>query len=104
MKIIYEIIDYDRVDISQGIDVNKTSASNECIICHYWYFLDKKLKFQWSACNGCHDVLMLSVNLNSIAILHIHYVDCFCISARITKSETIIFLEECWFDWNEVVP
>ena len=104
LKKMYEIIDYDRVDISQGIDVNKTSASNECIICHYWYFLDKKCKFQWSACNGCHDVLMLSVNLNSIAILNIHYVDCFCISAGITKSETIISLEECWFDWNEVVP
>ena len=34
---------YDRIDISERIDTNKTSASKECNICHYWYFLDKTL-------------------------------------------------------------
>ena len=28
----------DKIDISEGIDVNKTSLSKECDICHYWYF------------------------------------------------------------------
>ena len=32
---------YDKIDISEGIDVNKTSASKECDICCYWYFLNK---------------------------------------------------------------
>ena len=32
---------YDRADVSEGIDINKTSVSKECNICHYWYFLDK---------------------------------------------------------------
>ena len=27
---------YDGIDISQGIDINKSSASKECDICHYW--------------------------------------------------------------------
>ena len=27
---------YDRIDISKGLNINKTSASKECIICHYW--------------------------------------------------------------------
>ena len=27
---------YDKTDISEGIDVNKTSALKECDICHYW--------------------------------------------------------------------
>ena len=27
---------FDRIDISEGIDVNKTGASKKCIICHYW--------------------------------------------------------------------
>ena len=31
---------FDRTDISDEIDVNKTSASKECNICHYWYFLN----------------------------------------------------------------
>ena len=29
----------DRIDVSEGIDVNKTSASNGSEIFHYWYFL-----------------------------------------------------------------
>ena len=33
------MIQYDRIDISEGIDVNKTNVSKECAICHYWYFL-----------------------------------------------------------------
>ena len=27
--------EYDRIDISEGIDVNKTNSSKECDICHY---------------------------------------------------------------------
>ena len=34
---------YDRIDVSEGIDVNKTGASKDCIICHCWYFLDEGL-------------------------------------------------------------
>ena len=37
-----------------GFGVNKTSASNEFIICHYWYFLDKGFKFQSFVCHGFH--------------------------------------------------
>ena len=29
------MLHYDRIDISEEIDVNKTSASKECDICHY---------------------------------------------------------------------
>ena len=36
---------YDRIDVSEG-DINKTSASRECHICHYWYYLNKGFKFQ----------------------------------------------------------
>ena len=35
------MLECDRIDISEGIDINKTNASKECNICHYWYFLDK---------------------------------------------------------------
>ena len=44
---------YDRLYVSKDIDVNKTSESKECNICHYWYFLSKGFKFQQSICNGC---------------------------------------------------
>ena len=29
------MLEYDRIDISEGIDVNKTSVSKEFDICHY---------------------------------------------------------------------
>ena len=34
------MLHFDRIDFAEGIDVNKTSASKECDICHYWYFLN----------------------------------------------------------------
>ena len=33
-----KMLEYDRIDISEGTDVNKTSASKESDICHFWYF------------------------------------------------------------------
>ena len=36
---------YNRIDISEGIDANKTIAPKEFIICQYWHFLDKGFKF-----------------------------------------------------------
>ena len=56
------MLHFDKIDISQGIDINKTSASKECDVCHYWYFLDKGFKFQPNICNGCYDVLLMSVS------------------------------------------
>ena len=70
---------YDRIDVSTGIDVNNTSASKLFIIFHYKYFLDKGFRFQATVFNGCHDVLMMSMNLNNIAILNIHGIDYHCI-------------------------
>ena len=54
---------YDRIDVSEGIDANKTSKSKEWDICHYWYFLNKGFKFQPNVGNGCHDLSMMSMNL-----------------------------------------
>ena len=39
------MIYYDRVDIFEGIDVNKTSSPKECDVCYYWYFLTYSFKF-----------------------------------------------------------
>ena len=42
----YKMLEYNRIDISEGIDTNKTSTSKECNICHYWYFLDKNFNYE----------------------------------------------------------
>ena len=65
------LIYYDRIDVSERFDVNKASAWNECDIFCYWYFLDEGFTFQPDVYNGCYDVLMMSSNLNDIAILNL---------------------------------
>ena len=40
------MLQYDRIYISEGIEINKENASKECYICHYWYFLDKGFKYK----------------------------------------------------------
>ena len=54
---------YDRIDVPEGIDVNQTSASKECDICHYCYFLSYSFKFQPNVWNRCHDLLMVSMKV-----------------------------------------
>ena len=80
---------FDRIDVSERIDVNKTSKSKERDICHYWYFLNKGFKFQPKVCNRCHDLLMMSMNLSVIAILNINGSDYCCIISGISKNEAI---------------
>ena len=46
---------YDKIDVSERIDINKTSELKECDICHYWYFLNKAFKFQPNVRQRCHE-------------------------------------------------
>ena len=60
---------YQKIDVSEGIDVNKTSASKECELCHYWFFKDVGFKFEEHVCNRCHDLLAMAYSLKNIVIL-----------------------------------
>ena len=84
---------YDRTDVSEGIDINRTNESKECDICHYWYFLNKSFKFQPNVCNGCHDLIMMSTKLRDITILNIKGSDYCCIISGISKSEAINLMQ-----------
>ena len=63
------MLQYEKIDASEGIDVNKTSASKECKLCHYWFFKDVGFKFEEHVCNRCHDLLTMPYYLKNIAIL-----------------------------------
>ena len=89
IKILY----YNRIDVSEGIDINKTSASKLCDICYYWYFLNKGFKFQPNVCNRCDDLLMMSMSLGDTAILKIKRADYCCIINGISKSEAINLMQ-----------
>ena len=51
------MLEYERIDISEGTDVNKINFSKECNICHYSYFKGIGFKYEPYLCNGCHDLM-----------------------------------------------
>ena len=84
---------YDRIEFSEGIGVNKTSALKECDICHYWCFLNYSFNFQPNFYNMCHDLLMMPLKPIDNAILNIKCSVYRCIISLISKTEAIDLLE-----------
>ena len=78
-----------KINISEGIDVNKTSASKECELCHYWFFKDIGFKFEEHVCNKCHDLLTIAYSLKDIAILNAKGNTFRCILMGISKNESL---------------
>ena len=39
------MLEYDRIDISEGTDVDKTDKLKEYMFCYYWYCLNKNIKY-----------------------------------------------------------
>ena len=65
------MLEYDRIDISERIDISKTNASKECKICHYWYFRDIDFKYEPHLCNGCHGLMQKAISFNGVAIAYV---------------------------------
>ena len=62
------MIQYERIDLSEGIDLNKSDKSKDCMICHNWYFKDIGYKYEPYVCNRCHDVSMVVCDLKVLII------------------------------------
>ena len=65
------MLEYERIDISEGIDIDKTNKSKECMLCHYWYFLDKHFSHGPYLFDGCYNMAQKSTDFKNIAIVHI---------------------------------
>ena len=70
------MLDYDQIDVSEGIDVNKTPDLHECDICHYLYFLKINFRFHPKVCDGCHNLSQKAMNFNDVAIFFVKVNDC----------------------------
>ena len=64
------MLEYERIDISEGIDVDKTNLPKECDICCYRYFKDIGFKYEPYLCNGCHDLMPKAMSFNNVAIVY----------------------------------
>ena len=83
------MLQYNKFDTSERIDVNPTSASKECELCHYWFFKDVRFKFEELVCNGCHDLLTTAYSLENIAILNAKGAIFRCILWGISNNEVL---------------
>ena len=83
------MMQYDKINVSEGIDVHKTSASKECELCHYWFFKKIGFKFEEHVCNKCHDLLTMAYSLKNIAILSAKGATFRCLLMGISKNEAL---------------
>ena len=81
------MLQYQKTDVSEEIDVNKTSASKECELFHYWFFKDIGFKFEEHVCNKFHDLLTKVYSLKYIPILNAKGSTFICILIGISKNE-----------------
>ena len=94
----------DRLEVSEGIDVDKTNALKKCGICHHWYFLDKRFKF----CNGCHDfydkdIPKANSNYNCLAVILVDFVlkkdEIYCPKVFLEQWKYIEKKDDWIYDW-----
>ena len=95
------MLQYQKIDFSEGIDVNKTSASKECELCHYWFFKDIGFKFEEHVCNKYYDLLTMAYSLKNIAKLSSKGTTFGCILMGISKNEALKRLNNLvTYDWG----
>ena len=92
------MLQYDRIDVSERIDINKSNRSRECMICHYWCFKDLCYKFEPYVCNSCHDTSVMVYDLDDIMILNIKGVDYRCFVFNMSKNTAIKLLNNSKVD------
>ena len=65
------MLEYDRIDISEGIDINKCEeTSRRCSLCKFYDILDKNFIYGPFLCNGCYDMPLKAVSMQSLAIIN----------------------------------
>ena len=65
------MLEYDRIDISEGIDIKKCKeTSREYSLCKFYYFLDKNFSYGPYLCNGCYDMSLKAISMENLAIIN----------------------------------
>ena len=86
------MLEYERIDVSERIDIDKTNKSKECDICHYWYLLDKNFNYEKYLYNGCHDLIQKAMSFNDVAITSIKGNDCRIHFWYMSKNDAIVLM------------
>ena len=71
LQATYEMLEYDRIDILEEIDVKKTNALKECDICHYRHVKNIGFKYESHLCTVCHNLIQKAMSFNDVAIIYV---------------------------------
>ena len=64
------MLEHDRIDVSEEIDVTETNGLGECTTFDYWYFLQINLRFQSEVFHDCHDLMQEAMSFD-VAIVSV---------------------------------
>ena len=65
------MLEYDRIDISEGIDIKKCKeTSRECSLYKFYYLLDKNFNYGPYLCNGCCDMSLKAISMKNLTIIN----------------------------------
>ena len=92
------MLQYERIDISEGINFDKTNKSVECMIYHYWYFKDIDFRYQLYVCNECFDFSMIVQNLDDFVILKVKGFDYGSSVVNMSKKDAFSLLNNSVVD------
>ena len=82
------MLECDRSDISEGIDIKKCKeTSRKCNLCKFYYFLDKNFNYGPYLCNCCYDMSLKAVSIKNLAIIN-HNGNHYCVNfASMSKKD-----------------
>ena len=65
------MLEYDKIDLSEGIDINKRKdTSKKCSLCQNYYFANKNFNYQRYLCDGCHDMSVKALSMQHLTIIY----------------------------------
>ena len=77
------MLEYDRIDISEGIGINKCEEkSARCSLCKFYF-----ISYGPFLCNGCYDMSLKAVSIKNLTIIN-HNGNHYCVNfAFISKKD-----------------
>ena len=59
------MLKYDKIDITDRIDLDQTNKSKKCMFCHYCYYLNKNFTYGPFTCDGCYNIAQRSTDFKT---------------------------------------
>ena len=84
-----KMLNYNKINVLEGTDINKSNKPKRRMICHFWYFKVIGYKYESYVSNGCHDISMMAYKLENVSIQNAKGVDYRCAIWNMIRNDAI---------------